>query len=177
MINTILLLGSSTIKKWKNFTMNSQNDYIINKGISSLTTHYLLNNEYIEYIDKNIITPNYIVFYCGINDVFDNVDNKEIINNIRLFLEILQQIFPKSKIIVISLIKSPRVYKDKKIENVNYINNKLREYCLKFKSKMYYVNVNKELYTSNGMYFTKDNFHINELGYKKINKKILESIK
>jgi lysophospholipase L1-like esterase len=176
MINTILLLGSSTIKKWKDFTMNLQNEYIINKGISSLTTSYLLTNEYMEYVCKNIeIQPKYIVIYCGINDVFDNVENKQIVNNIQLFLNELHTMFTKSKIIVISLIKSPKVYKEKKLEDVNYINNKIREYCTTMSKKISYVNVNKELYTSNGMYFTKDNFHVNELGYKKINKKILQN--
>jgi len=174
MINTILLLGSSTIKKWKNFTMNSHHEDIINKGISSLTTSYLLTNEYMEYICKNIeANPKYIIFYCGINDIFDNVENKQIVNNILLFLNKIHTIFTKSRIIVISLIKSPKVYKEKKLEHVNYINNKIREYCASISPRISYINVNKELYTSNGSYFTKDDFHVNEFGYKKMNKKLL----
>ena len=148
-------------------------EYIINKGISSLTTSYLLTNEYMEYICKNIEqNPKYIIFYCGINDIVENVENKQIINNILLFLDKLHTIFTKSRIIVISLIKSPKVYKEKKSEEVDYVNNKIRYYCALISPRISYVNVNKELYTSNGSYFTKDNFHVNELGYKKINKKL-----
>ena len=158
--------------------MGLPNENIINKGISSMTTRYLLTNEYIEYICKNIeIHPKYIVFYCGINDIFVPTENKLIVNNIRLFLDETHKIFTKSKIIVISLIKSPKVYKKRKTEDVNYINNKIRDYCSTMTPYLHYVNVNKELYTSNGRYFAKDDFHVNELGYEKINKKIVENIK
>ena len=178
MVNTILLLGSSTIRKWKNFTLQIKNEQIINRGISELTTDSLLSTNYFDYITNGIKQqPKYIVFYCGINDVFDNIENKTTNKNIRDFLQELHKIFPSSRIIVISLIKSPKTYKENKIEDVNYINNRMRDFCSIKTPYLHYVNVNKELHSSTTNYFMNDGFHLNEVGYEKINKKILHSIK
>jgi len=183
MTNSILLLGSSTIKKWKHFTLTHitfKNELVINRGVSKLTTSSLLTNNYFDFITNGINNkqqPKYIVFYCGINDIHANVENKQIINNSRLFLHKLHKTFTNSRIIVISLIKSPRIYKEKKIEDVNYVNNKIRDYCSIKTPYLHYINVNKELNSSTINYFMNDGFHLNELGYEKMNKKILETVK
>ena len=179
MVNTILLIGSSTIRKWSNFTLQLKNEQIINRGISELTTTDLLSTKYTDYITSGIARkPKYIVFYCGINDVFDNGYNtKIIIKNTRVFLQNLHKIFPSSKIIVISLIKSPKTYNANKTEDVNHINNRIRDFCSIKNPYLQYVNVNRELQSSTTNYFMNDGFHLNELGYEKINKKIVESIK
>lgn len=178
MVNTILLIGSSTIRKWKNFTLHLKTEQIINRGISHLTTESLLSTKYTDYITSGIKQqPKYIVFYCGINDVFDTVyNNKTIIKNARIFLQELHKIFPTTRIIVISLIKSPKAYNKSKTEDVNYINNRMRDFCSIKTPYLQYVNVNRELQSLTTNYFMNDGFHLNELGYEKINKKILESI-
>jgi len=177
MVNTILLIGSSTIEKWKNFTLYLKNQQIINRGISGLTTSSLLSSNYVDYITSGITrNPKYIVFYCGINDVFDNMENKTIIKNTRVFLTELHKIFPTTRIIVISLIKSPKTYNAKKIEDVNYINNRVRDFCSIKTPYLHYVNVNKELQSLTTNYFMNDGFHLNEIGYEKINKKIVQSL-
>jgi len=177
MVNTILLIGSSTIEKWNNFSIQIKNEYIINRGISGLTTSSLLSNNYFDYITSDIARkPKYIIFYCGINDVFDNMENKTIIKNIRVFLQELHKIFPNSRIIVISLIKSPKTYNEYKTEDINHINNRLRDFCSIKTPYLHYVNVNRELQSSTTNYFMNDGFHTNDLGNEKMNKKILESI-
>jgi lysophospholipase L1-like esterase len=180
MVNTILLIGSSTIRKWKDFTLHLKNEHVINRGISELTTTDLLSNKYFDYITNGIKQqPKYIVFYCGINDVFDNdnvYNNKTTIKNIRVFLQELHKIFPSSKIIVISLIKSPKTYKESKIQDINYINNKLRDFCSINPPYLHYVNVNKELHSLTTNHFMNDGFHTNDLGYEKMNTKIVQSL-
>ena len=179
MVNTILLIGSSTIRKWNNFTLQLKNEQIVNRGISELTTRDLLSTKYTDYITGGINRkPKYIIFYCGINDVFDTIyNNKTIIKNTRVFLQELHKIFPSSKIIVISFIKSPKAYNESKIEDVNHINNRIREFCSIKTPYLHYVNVNRELQSSTTNYFMNDGFHTNDLGNEKMNKKILESIK
>lgn len=182
MVNTILLIGSSTIRKWKNFTLDIKNEQIINRGISELTTTDLLSTKYTDYITNGITrSPKYIVFYCGINDVFDTVYNnktinKTIIKNIRDFLQELHKIFPTTRIIVISLIKSPKAYNKSKTEDINYINNRMRDFCSIKTPYLQYVNVNRELQSLTTNYFMNDGFHLNELGYEKMNEKIVEII-
>ena len=177
MVNTILLVGSSTIRKWNNFTLHIKNEQSINCAVSELTTTDLLTNKYFDYITNGLSEqPKYIIFYCGINDVFNNIDNKTTVKNTRFFLTELHKIFPKSRIIVISLIKSPKTYNEFKIEDVNYINNRVRDFCSIKTPYLHYVNVNKELQSVSVDYFMNDGFHLNELGYEKMNKKIVESI-
>ena len=57
----ILLLGSSIIKHWKNFTANHQNEEVINMGKSGLVTANL--PKYLEKIPS--IEPEYF-FYCAV---------------------------------------------------------------------------------------------------------------
>jgi lysophospholipase L1-like esterase len=160
----ILLLGSSIIRKWKNFTINQKNEEIINMGTSGLKTSNL--PKYLEKIPS--IEPEYIFFYCGGNDLLHNVNKNDVVNNIKMCLDNLLTKFPKSKIIVISLIKSPIMYNGK-IRDIDYINNGIRKYSNNH-SNTIYVNVNKIL--SKKEFFMKDGLHLNDLGYEKMNTKL-----
>lgn len=160
----ILLLGSSIIKHWKNFTANHQNEEVINMGKSGLVTTDL--SKYLEKIPS--IKPEYIIFYCGGNDLLGNINEKNIVNNIELCLDDLLIKFPKSKIIVISLIKSPIMYNGK-IKIIDYINNSIRKYSNNH-SNTIYINVNKIL--SKKEFFMEDGLHLNTIGYEKMNTKL-----
>jgi lysophospholipase L1-like esterase len=133
-------------------------------GKSGLVTTDL--SKYLEKIPS--IKPEYIIFYCGANDLLRKFDKKYILNNLQLFLDGLLTIFPKSKIIVISLIKSPIMYNGK-INDIDYINNSIRKYSNNH-SNTIYVNVNKIL--SKKEFFMEDGLHLNTIGYEKMNTKI-----
>jgi lysophospholipase L1-like esterase len=156
----ILLLGSSIVKHWKNFAMHEES---INMGKSGLVTSNLVS--YLEKIPP--MNSEYIVLYCGGNDVVQNVDKNAITNNILLGIEHLSKRFPKSIIIIISLLKSPSM-KDK-IAEIDYINNNVRKYT-KTLENVTCINVNREL--SNPKYFQKDGMHLNTPGYEKMNNKL-----
>ena len=160
----VLLLGSSILKHWKNFTTNYTNEEVINMGKSGLVTSNL--PKYLEKIPS--INPEYILFYCGGNDLLRKFDKTNILNNLQSFLDDLLTKFPKSKIIVISLIKSPIMYNGK-INDIDYINNSIRKYSNNH-SNTIYVNVNKIL--SKKEFFMEDGLHINEMGYEKMNNKL-----
>ena len=175
---TTLLIGSSTIENWKHFHIPNQHNKTrnINRGIRGLTTSELFSNQYTKHITKGIHQdPTYIIFYCGINDIFDKVGNRIIVTNLCMFLEKLVGLFPKSKIVFLSLIKSPRIYTEKKILEIDYVNNHMRDMCSGFGSRIQYVNVNRGL-SSSDLYFMDDHFHLNETGYEKINQKICQII-
>ena len=160
----VLLLGSSILKHWKNFTTNYTNEEVINMGKSGLVTSNL--PKYLEKIPS--INPEYILFYCGGNDLLRKFDKTNILNNLQSFLDDLLTKFPKSKIIVISLIKSPIMYNGK-INDIDYINNSIRKYSNNH-SNTIYVNVNKIL--SKKEFFMEDGLHLNEIGYEKMNTKL-----
>ena len=160
----VLLLGSSIIRNWKNFTTNQENEEVINMGKSGLVIANL--PKYLEKIPN--IDPEYILFYCGGNDLLRNINEKDILNNLQSFLDGLLTKFPKSKIIVISLIKSPIMY-DGKIKYIDYINNSIRKYSKMFHN-IQYMNVNRILCDKD--FFTEDGLHLNEIGYEKMNTKV-----
>ena len=160
----ILLLGSSIIRKWKNFITNQKNEEIINMGISGLKTSNL--PKYLEKIPN--IHPEYILFYCGGNDLLCNLNKNDIANNLQSFLDDLVIKFPKSKIIVISVIKSPIMYHGK-INDIDYINNSIRKYSKMFHN-IQYVNVNRIL--CDKAFFMEDGLHLNDSGYEKMNIKL-----
>ena len=160
----ILLLGSSIIRNWNNFTTNYTNDEVINMGKSGLVTTNL--PKYLEKIPS--IEPEYIILYCGGNDVLCNANKNDVVNNLQSFLDSLVVKFPKSKIIVISLIKSPIMYNGK-IKELDYINNSIRKYSKMFHN-IQYVNVNRILCDKD--FFMEDGLHLNTIGYEKMNTKI-----
>ena len=175
MHNSILLLGGSIIKKWNTLKISNKKYVIINKGISRLVTKNLLSKKYLEklYVQK---CPKYIIICVGSNDMkytsndltIDKVYLDKSLNNIILFINILKKMFNNSKIIFISLIKSPYMYENNKIKNINYFNKKLFKIC-KLEKNVIYVNLNR--YLDNKIYFY-DKMHLNEYGYDIINKNI-----
>jgi lysophospholipase L1-like esterase len=172
---TALLLGSSTIENWKHFHIPNQPQRNIikniNRGIRGLTTSELFSNQYTNHITKGIRQdPTYIIFYCGINDIFDKVGNRIIVTNLRMFLEQLIGLFPKSKIVFISLIKSPKTYIEKKNSDIDYVNNHMRVVCSGLGNQIQYVNVNRGL---SDRHFMDDHFHLNATGYEKILEKLV----
>ena len=183
MNHTILLLGSSIIKKWTNPPMINKKTIVLNKGMSGYITKDLISPEYLKSIflikDTN---PQYIIIYCGSNDIRKytannlNVDYNLLdisIYNITIFIDLLRKMFKKSTIILISVIKSPIMHELNKIKNIDYFNKKLLEYS-NIKKKIIYVDVNKDL-NNKIKYYTEDKLHLNKNGYKIMNK-IIENI-
>ena len=183
MNHTILLFGSSIIKKWTNPPMINKKTIVINKGMAGYITKDLISPEYLKSIflikESN---PVYIIIYCGSNDIRKYTNNNldidylllnESIYNIDLFINMVKKIFKKSSIILISVIKSPIMHELNKIKNINYFNKKLLEYS-NIEKKIIYVDVNKDL-NNKIKYFKEDKLHLNEDGYEKMNK-IIENI-
>jgi lysophospholipase L1-like esterase len=133
-------------------------------GISGLKTSNL--PKYLEKIPN--IHPEYILFYCGGNDLLHNLNKKDIVNNLQLCLDNLLIKFPKSEIIVISLIKSPIMYNGK-INDIDYVNNSIRKYSKMFHN-IQYVNVNRILCDKD--FFMQDGLHLNDSGYEKMKIKL-----
>jgi lysophospholipase L1-like esterase len=183
MNNTILLIGSSIIKKWTNSPMINKKTIVLNKGMSGYITKDLISPEYLKTIflikESN---PLYIIIYCGSNDIRKYTSNNLDIDynlldisvyNITIFIDLLKKMFKKSTIILISVIKSPIMHELNKIKNINYFNKKLLEYS-NIEKKIIYVDVNKNL-NNKIKYFKEDKLHLDEDGYKIMNK-IIENI-
>ena len=166
----VLLFGSSIIRKWNNFTLKMEVENIMNKGISGLHTKELLSNNVMKFLYVEP-PPNYLVFYCGSNDILSNVPVNEIEYNLQRFLVKLTKLYKNTTIIVLSLIKSPKLVQLGKTNQINLVNAFLRDFCKKY-SNLCFINTN--LLLNEEHCFLADGLHISSYGYKKINKKIID---
>ena len=162
----LLLLGSSIIKRWKNCYIN--NHEIINRGINGLVTKTLISNDYLTNIFK-VEKPTHIILYCGGNDLRKNFNSIITFENIKQFIQELQNVYKNAYIIIISIIKSPIMYHENRIEYIKHLNRELKK-ITKYQNNIFYIDVNREL--NNSIYFQKDNLHLNNMGYDILNRKI-----
>jgi lysophospholipase L1-like esterase len=152
-MKNILLIGSSIIYRFRNCKIKNYN--IINKGISGLIT-----NKFDKKFDTNQ-KYDYMILYCGNNDIKKNIDKKEVVTNIEQYIDKFQKIFPNTKIIILSILTSPRNHELNLIDDIQYINQKLKKI-----NNIYYLNINRQL-TNKKYYY--DNIHLNNDGYEKLN--------
>ena len=169
----VLLFGSSIIRNWNNFTLKQVNENIVNKGISGLHTKELLSDKVMRILELNP-QPKYLIFYCGTNDIVSNVTSLDIAYNLQKFLQKISRLYPNTTIIVLSLIKSPKLVEFGKTNQIDFVNTTLRKFCKK-NDNIVFININLVLNDSN-KYFLKDGFHLNSIGYKKINSKLVDLI-
>jgi lysophospholipase L1-like esterase len=169
----VLLFGSSIIRNWNNFTLKQVNENIVNKGISGLHTKELLSDKVMRILELDP-QPKYLFFYCGTNDIVSNVTSLDIAYNLQKFLQKISRLYPNTTIIVLSLIKSPKLVEFGKTNQIDFVNTALRKFCKK-NDNMVFINVNLLLNDSN-KYFLKDGVHLSSLGYKKINSKLIDLI-
>jgi lysophospholipase L1-like esterase len=167
----ILLVGSSIVNRWKNIQKKFCDKQIINLGGEGIKTNELLDESYFNKILN--YNPKYIIYYCGGNDIQKNFVKEYIYNNIKLFYTKINMIYGSNvKIIFLSIIKSPKKRIEKKVDNINYINNKIKYLCKNNNSV--YLNINKELKNIN--FYKKDMNHLKIIGYNKINEKLAKYI-
>ena len=162
----ILLLGSSIVSRWKNCQIPGYT--VVNKGVPGLVTGAMFSSFY----EKKIFTKNnyeYMVLYCGYNDLKEGVDDKEVIKNIRRFIALFQAKFPSTKILVLSILTSPENHRLDIIDDIRSINRSLKQI-----DGVKYINVNREL--SRPTYYLEDGVHLNSAGYNKIDQIIREKI-
>ena len=153
--------------------MKQVNENIVNKGISGLHTKELLSDKVMRILELDP-QPKYLFFYCGTNDIVSNVTSLDIAYNLQKFLQKISRLYPNTTIIVLSLIKSPKLVEFGKTNQIDFVNTALRKFCKK-NDNMVFINVNLLLNDSN-KYFLKDGVHLSSLGYKKINSKLIDLI-
>jgi lysophospholipase L1-like esterase len=165
----VVLFGSSIISKWSSFTLQNDNEKIVNKGISGLHTKELLSEKVIDILSMEK-TPNYLIFYCGTNDIVSNVNSLEIVYNLQKFLQKLAKTLHNTTIIVLSLLKSPKLVQYGKTNQIDFINSSLRKLSKQYEN-IVFININLLL---DDKCFLKDGLHLSRTGYRKINNTIID---
>ena len=176
----LLLLGSSIIHQWISIFPDAPMPlHITNLGIDGLTTRDLLLKIYLESKLESVPEPNIILFYCGSNDISHSQDTDEILHNTEQILEYLQDRFPETLVVYLSILKCPG--RSKFSAQIEKINHSIRNFSKKARSgkkgpsRIQYVDLNPEI-RANLDFFLQDGVHLNDMGYQIFNKTISKQI-
>jgi len=122
-----LFLGSSIIYQWD--TCYYFSDYNnLNLGVEGLTIESINKSFYPKIDTVTSMKIKNIIVYIGSNDIVKNNSKVEnILSNIISFLFFLRETFPKSNIIYIAILKTPR-RTDTQKKKLDYINKKIKNY-------------------------------------------------
>lgn len=160
----ILFLGSSSIRKWFSLEKNMFPIPIINRGFGGSTLP-----EAIYYFNRIAMPykPSAIVLYEGDNDITAPFLTPEVILKMfNLFVGLTEKYLPNTKIYFLSIKPSPA--REKFMDKLLITNKLIKDECGK-KTKLFYVDITKEMFDKNGEIrsdiFQKDRLHMNKKGY------------
>jgi lysophospholipase L1-like esterase len=163
--NAILLVGSSSFRKWTDVQAYFPGYTIINRGFGGSVLP-----DVIRYVD-DIITPyapKQVLIYCGDNDLAssDTISAETVVSRFKQLFYIIRQRLPKTNIGFVSIKPSPsRKHLMSKMEQAN----SMIKAFLKKQKKTTFVDVYRPMLLTNGRpipeIFTSDSLHMNDKGY------------
>ncbi|MEO8403223.1 MAG: GDSL-type esterase/lipase family protein [Chitinophagaceae bacterium] len=163
--NAILLVGSSSFRKWTDVQDYFPKYHIINRGFGGS-----MLPDVIRYADDVIFPyqPKQILIYCGDNDLAssDTVTAAMVIARFKTLFELIRARMPDVPIGFVSIKPSPtRLRLASKMEEAN---NGIKEF-LKTKKKTSFIDVYHKMLDKDGApmkdIFLEDNLHMNAKGY------------
>ena len=161
----VLLVGSSTFKRWTNAVQDLAPLPVTNRAFGgSQTSHQLM------FFDQ-VVTPCHpqlIVWYCGSNDIKGKKDAESILGRTEEWISRVKQIDPAMEILLVSVIRAPQKHRDAQIDVVDAVNRGYEEIA-RTKEGVFYVDVNPALKSLTGEsrveLYVKDGLHLNVEGY------------
>ena len=161
----VLLVGSSTFKRWTNAVQDLSPLPITNRAFGgSQTSHQLM------FFDQ-VVTPCHpqlIVWYCGSNDIKGKKDAESILVRTEEWISRVKQIDPATEILLVSVIRAPQKHRDAQIDVVDAVNRGYEEIA-RTKEGVFYVDVNPALQSLTGEsrveLYVEDGLHLNVEGY------------
>ena len=161
----VLLVGSSTFKRWTNAVQDLSPLPITNRAFGgSQTSHQLM------FFDQ-VVTPCHpqlIVWYCGSNDIKGKRVAESILGRTEEWISRVKQIDPATEILLVSVIRAPQKHRDAQIDVVDAVNRGYEEIA-RTKEGVFYVDVNPALQSLTGEsraeLYVEDGLHLNVEGY------------
>ena len=164
----VLLVGSSTFKRWTNAVQDLSPLPITNRAFGgSQTSHQLM------FFDQ-VVTPCHpqlIVWYCGSNDIKGKKDPASVLKRTEEWLEKVKQLDPSTQVLLVSIHRCPQKRKDGQLEGVDAVNRGYEELSQR-REGVFYVDVNPALESVTGEskaeLYVEDGLHLNPSGYEKM---------
>jgi len=160
---SILFIGSSSIRFWKTLKQDVSPYKIINRGFGGAHISHV-NYHFDEIVKPH--APKAIVFFCGTNDIAALKSVEEVYDDFLDFYSRAKESFPDIKVFVIGIKPSlARLYLQK--EELNY--NAKIESLSEQDSNLFFIDVWDVMLTEEGNpnpeLFIGDGLHINSQGY------------
>ena len=160
----IIFTGSSSIRKWETLKADMAPLPVENRGFGGAII------KQVTYYSNRMIVPlepKLLVFYCGENDIANDVYPAErTLNDYKTFVKTMRKKLPRTGIVFVSMKPSPKRW--------NYWNkfkagNAMIEKFIQTQQDMWYVDVGEAMLGSNGRpraeLFLSDSLHMNAKGY------------
>lgn len=179
--DSILFVGSSSIRLWKSLAEDFPEFKTINRGFGGSQT-----SDVLYFMDRIVIPykPKAIIFYCGENDIAAKKSVDTAVEDFKKFLAHVREKLPKTVVYYISMKPSPLRWHmwPKMVE----ANRKIADFCQKNSIRgkhktLDYIDISATMIKNtepDTSIFIKDMLHMNEKGYarwtKVIRSKLLE---
>ncbi|MBT3229005.1 MAG: hypothetical protein HOD43_03190 [Candidatus Marinimicrobia bacterium] len=161
--NSVLFVGSSSIRGWKTLSADFPELNVLNRGFGGSHMSDLLF-----YMDDLVFPyrPNAIVVYEGDNDIAAGKTPERVLSDYNVFVERVLEIWPNQPIFFISIKPS--------LARVNYMGNMAKANALiKARTEegenLYFIDVYTPMLSEDGTprkdIFGHDGLHMNEVGY------------
>ncbi len=173
--SSVLFVGSSSVRMWKNLAQDFRDFSTINRGFGGSQL------EDVNFYAPQIVLPykpKLIVLYAGENDINDGKTPETILEDFNKFVSIVHKNLPKTRIIFISLKPSPSRWNfAAKFQEAN----RLIKTEIEKDKRLLYVDVWEKMLNANGEprkdIFQDDELHMNSAGYEIWRETLLPQIK
>jgi lysophospholipase L1-like esterase len=162
--DAVLLIGSSSIRKWTNAPAAFPKYRIINRGFGG--SHL---SDSVAFVDRIVVPykPRVVALYAGDNDLAAKKTPEQVWMDFKAFVKAVHAKLPETHIMFISIKPSPS--REKLMGDVSSANTLIRDFIGEG-GNLSYVDVYTPMLTGEGHLrpelYVKDRLHLNEEGYK-----------
>lgn len=162
--NSILFVGSSSLKLWKDLEQTFKQYQVLNRGFGGSTL-----TDAIYYADDIIYpyNPKQIVIYSGENDIAGGASPEVTLDRFKMLFSLIRKRMPEVPVAFISI--KPSVSRSKLSPQFKEANKLIKDYLSK-QTATDYIDVFSAMLNDEGEpmndIFIKDNLHMNQKGYK-----------
>lgn len=162
--NAVLLIGSSSIRLWKDAPGQFPEYQLINRGFGG--SHL---SDSVAFVERIVIPyqPKLILLYAGDNDITAKKSPEQVCADFKAFVAKVQTALPETRIAFIAIKPSPS--RIKFIEPIKAANRLIQEF-IAGNPKLNYVDIFTPMLGADGQprveLFVSDQLHLNAAGYK-----------
>lgn len=160
----VLMIGSSSIRKWTNAPAQFPEQRLINRGFGG--SHL---SDSVAFIDRIVIPyqPRLVLLYAGDNDIAAGKTPERVLADFQEFVAKVQGALPDTRIAYISIKPSPS--RTKFMDQFKTANRLITEF-IQANPKLIYVDVFTPMLDANGQtrpeLFVSDRLHLSNAGYE-----------